>query len=75
MSTPEQLRPMTVDTFRGADGKFYWRLVGGNGEKFAASQGYKREFAARRAAQRLIDAGRQGIVWKNGTTQAVRAKA
>jgi uncharacterized protein YegP (UPF0339 family) len=41
------------DIFTGADGRHYWRLVGGNGEIMAQSQGYASASNAARSIARL----------------------
>lgn len=58
------IRPMHITLYRDSINGWRWRLVGGNGEKFAASQAYATERGAKAAAQRLIEAGAAGIVWK-----------
>lgn len=42
-----------VEVFEGRDGKGRFRVVGANGQKMDASQGYSRRSNARRAARNL----------------------
>lgn len=49
-STP---RPMKVEVFQGLNDKWYYHVVGGNGEITADSQGYSTKSNAVRAARRL----------------------
>lgn len=44
-----------VETFLGADGQGYWRLVSGNGETVAQSEGYQDGLrGAERGAQAMV---------------------
>jgi uncharacterized protein YegP (UPF0339 family) len=47
------------ETFQGADGQWYWRLVAGNGETVATGEGHTRPEDATRAAR---TAGRAAAV-------------
>jgi len=42
-------RRARFEVFRGADGQWYWRALGGNGEITAQSEGYVTRSNARRA--------------------------
>ena len=39
--------------YQDAAGEYRWRLVAGNGEKVAASEGYTRKYSAERSARRV----------------------
>jgi uncharacterized protein YegP (UPF0339 family) len=44
----------TFQVFKGKDERYYWRLVGSNGEIMAQSEGYDSKGNAKRAARNLI---------------------
>lgn len=44
---------MTCEYFPGSDGQWYVRLRYANNRKFTASEGYTREWSAKRAAKKV----------------------
>lgn len=44
---------MRIVLKRNAAGRWYWHLVGGNGEVMAHSQSYSRRWSARRSARKV----------------------
>lgn len=46
--------PARIEIFTDDAGGHRFRLVGGNGQKMAASQAYTRKTSARRAARRIV---------------------
>lgn len=43
------------EVFKGKDKKWYWHLVGGNGEIMAASEAYANRWTAKRGAKRFVN--------------------
>lgn len=52
------------DIFKGRDSRYYWRLVGGNGEIVAQSEGYSTKSNAKRAAKRFPEIVAQADIKK-----------
>lgn len=47
-------RPRTLEVFKDRRGEWRWRLVAGNGEIQAQSEGYSRRWSATRGARRAV---------------------
>lgn len=59
---PPVLRIPQLQIKEAADGGFYWRLTGKNGEPMATSETYSRREDARRGANDAVEAMRTAII-------------